>query len=120
MWRFVKAGVFKRKICVVYYPASQTALKDVTRFLDRFTQRELAALDLRVDALLPPDASREIDNPFAVAYILDAVGSSARAVYPNPRVWRPFRFSMQIPSLSARGISTTPKTSSVTCTMSVS
>ena len=34
--------------------------------------------------------TRDIDNPFAITYILDAVGSSARAVYPNPRVWRPF------------------------------
>ena len=25
-----------------------------------------------------------------MSYILDAVGSSARAIYPNPRVWRPF------------------------------
>lgn len=68
----------------------QTALKDATRFLDRFTHRELAALDLRVEALLGDPSPREIDNPFAVTYILDAVGSSARAVYPNPRVWRPF------------------------------
>ncbi|MCC6195093.1 MAG: DUF1631 family protein [Burkholderiales bacterium] len=68
----------------------QTALKDATRFLDRFTQREIAALDLRVEALLGDPGPRDIDNPFSVAYILDAVGSSARAVYPNPRVWRPF------------------------------
>ncbi len=84
------ASLATLRVLTAYDHERQTALKDVTRFLDRFTQRELAALDLRVDALLPPDASREIDNPFAVTYILDAVGSSARAVYPNPRVWRPF------------------------------
>jgi hypothetical protein len=68
----------------------QAALKDATRFLDRFTKREIAALDLRVEALLGDPGPRDIDNPFSVSYILDAVGSSARSIYPNPRVWRPF------------------------------
>ncbi|MFO1304916.1 MAG: DUF1631 family protein [Burkholderiales bacterium] len=68
----------------------QEALKDATRFLDRFTKREIAALDLRVEALFAEPAKRDVDNPFAVSYVLDAVGSSARAVYPNPRIWRPF------------------------------
>ncbi|MEO8507780.1 MAG: DUF1631 family protein, partial [Betaproteobacteria bacterium] len=68
----------------------QTALKDATRFLDRFTQRELAALDLRVELLIGDGTPRDIDNPFAVTYMVDSVGSSARKVYPNPRVWRPF------------------------------
>ncbi len=67
----------------------QEALKDATRFLDRFTQREIAALDLRVETLLGEGGS-DSDNPFAVSYILDAVGASARKIYPNPRVWRPF------------------------------
>jgi hypothetical protein len=68
----------------------QEALKDATRFLDRFTKREIAALDLRIEQLLGDPGPRDIDNPFSVSYILDAVGSSARQVYPNPRVWRPF------------------------------
>jgi hypothetical protein len=68
----------------------QAALKDATRFLDRFTKREIAALDLRIEAMLGDPGPRDIDNPFSVSYILDAVGSSARAVYPNPRIWRPF------------------------------
>jgi len=68
----------------------QAALKDATRFLDRFTHRELAALDLRVEALLGDPGPRDIDNPFAITYVLDAIGASARAIYPNPRVWRPF------------------------------
>ncbi|MCC6869409.1 MAG: DUF1631 family protein [Burkholderiales bacterium] len=67
----------------------QAALKDATRFLDRFTQREIAALDLRVETLLG-ERVRDADNPFAVSYVLDAVGASARKIYPNPRVWRPF------------------------------
>jgi hypothetical protein len=68
----------------------QEALKDATRFLDRFTKREIAALDLRIEMLLGDPGPRDIDNPFSVSYILDAVGSSARQIYPNPRVWRPF------------------------------
>jgi len=68
----------------------QSALKDATRFLDRFTKREIAALDLRIEAMLGDPGPRNIDNPFSVSYILDAVGSSARTIYPNPRVWRPF------------------------------
>jgi hypothetical protein len=68
----------------------QTALKDATRFLGRYTHRELAALDLRVETLLGDATPRDIDNPFSISYVLDAVGASARAIYPNPRVWRPF------------------------------
>ncbi|MFO1314634.1 MAG: DUF1631 family protein [Burkholderiales bacterium] len=68
----------------------QAALKDATRFLDRFTHRELTALDLRVETLLGDPGTRDIDDPFAASYVLDAIGASARAIYPNPRVWRPF------------------------------
>src|SRR4030095_6978848 len=68
----------------------QAALTHAARFLSRFTQRELAALDLRVGMLLEDGPRRDLDNPFAIPYVLDALGSSARAIYPNPRVWRPF------------------------------
>ncbi len=68
----------------------QAALKDATRFLDRFTRRETAALDLRVDLMSADGATHDIDNPFAVTYVLDAIGASARAVYPSPRIWRSF------------------------------
>lgn len=84
------ASLSTLRVLTAFDHERQSALKDVTRFLDRYTQRELAALDLRVDSLLPPDASHDIDNPFTIAYVLDAVGASARAIYPNPRVWRPF------------------------------
>ena len=68
----------------------QSALKDATKFLDRFTKREIAALDLRIETLLGETAGRDVDNPFSISYILDTLGSSARAVYPDPRMWRPF------------------------------
>ena len=67
----------------------QAALTHAGRFLNRFTQRELAALDLRIGVLLDDVGTRELDNPFAIPYVLDALGSTSRAVYPNPRVWRP-------------------------------
>ena len=67
----------------------QAALTNAARFLSRFTQRELAALDLRVGVLLDEVSRGELDNPFAIPYVLDALGSTSRAVYPNPRVWRP-------------------------------
>lgn len=67
----------------------QAALTHAARFLTRFTQRELAALDLRVGVLLDAGSTRDPDNPFAIPYILDALGSTSRAVHPDPRVWRP-------------------------------
>ncbi len=66
----------------------QAALVAATAFLHRFTKREHDALEGRVGMLLPA-AGRQIDNPFGPAYLLDALGASSRAVYPNPRVWRP-------------------------------
>ena len=66
----------------------QAALVAATAFLHHFTKREQEALDWRVGMLLPA-AGREVDNPFGPAYLLDALGVSSRAVYPNPRVWRP-------------------------------
>ena len=62
----------------------QAALTQAARFLTRFTQREMAALDLRVGVLLEDGSARDLDNPFAIPYILDALGSTSRAVYPNP------------------------------------
>jgi len=67
----------------------QASLTHAARFLTRFTQRELAALDLRVGMLLDAGTKRDVDNPFGIPYILDALGSTSRAMHPNPRVWRP-------------------------------
>jgi Protein of unknown function (DUF1631) len=84
------ASLSSLRVLSAYDHEKQAALKAAAQFLDRFTRRELAALDLRVDVLLPDPSSREIDNPFAIGYVLDALGSSARTIYPSPKVWRPF------------------------------
>lgn len=67
----------------------QASLITGRAFLVRLTKRELDALDLRVGVLLGETLTREIDNPFSPDYILDAIGMTSRALYPNPRVWRP-------------------------------
>lgn len=67
----------------------QASLTSSTQFLYRLTKRELDAIDLRVGALLGEARMREVDNPFSPDYVLDAIGLSSRALYPNPRVWRP-------------------------------
>ena len=67
----------------------QAALITARQFLLRLTKREIDALDLRVGVLLGEVLTREIDNPFAPDYILDAIGMTSRALYPNARVWRP-------------------------------
>jgi len=67
----------------------QAALTTATAFLRRLTRREVDALDLRVGLLLSEARAREIDNPFAPDYILDAIGVTSRGLFPNPRVWRP-------------------------------
>jgi hypothetical protein len=67
----------------------QAALVRGADALARLSRQEIAALDLRVAALLDERPAREPDNPFSMPYLLDALGSTSRAVYPNPRVWRP-------------------------------
>ena len=67
----------------------QAALVTARQFLLRLTKREVDALDLRVGVLLGEALTRDIDNPFAPDYILDAIGMTSRALYPNARVWRP-------------------------------
>jgi hypothetical protein len=39
--------------------------------------------------LMPGEGIRDFDNPFS-RHILDAIGMAARAIYPNPRIWRAF------------------------------
>jgi hypothetical protein len=83
------ASVATLKVLTAFDHEKQQALTASTNFLRRFVAKELAALDLRIDLLLPEKSVRDIDNPFAPDYILDAIGSTSRAIYPSPRIWRP-------------------------------
>lgn len=84
------ASLASLKVLTAFDQEKQAALVAATAFLQRLTRRELDALDLRVEALLAEEARRDVDNPFGPSYILDSIGVSARAVYPNPRIWRAF------------------------------
>jgi hypothetical protein len=84
------ASVSTLRVLTAFDQEKQAALVAATAFLYRLTRRELDALDLRVETLLPGSDRRDPDNPFGPPYILDAIGLSARATYPNPRIWRPF------------------------------
>ena len=67
----------------------QAAIVRAAARLTAAARRETAALDRRVGLLLAERPGTETDNPFGVPYVLDAIGATSRAVYPNPRVWRP-------------------------------
>jgi hypothetical protein len=84
------ASLSTLRVLTAFDHEKQAALVAATGFLMRLTRRELDALDLRLEELLAGDRVRDVDNPFGPPYILDAIGLSARAVYPNPRIWRPF------------------------------
>ncbi len=84
------ASLATLRVLTAFDQEKQAALVSATAFLLRITRRELDALDLRIDALMPGEPLRDLDNPFGPPYILDAIGMSARTIYPNPRVWRPF------------------------------
>jgi len=84
-----EASVQSLRVLTAFDHEKQAALAASADALGRFTRRELAALDLRVAALQNETAVRDHDNPFSIDYLLDALGSTSRAVYPNPRVWRP-------------------------------
>jgi hypothetical protein len=66
----------------------QSAISEATVEFERFVRIEAAALDQRFNALMPDRSSHEIDNPFSPSYVLDAIGVTSRAVYPESLVWR--------------------------------
>jgi len=67
----------------------QAAIVRAAARLAAAARRESAALDRRVGLLLAERPGVETDNPFGVAYVQDAIGATSRAIYANPRVWRP-------------------------------
>ena len=83
------ASLASLRVLTAFDHEKQDALKSSTSFLLRLTRRELDALDLRLELLLPDADSHDPDNPFGPAYILDAIGATSRIIYPNARVWRP-------------------------------
>ncbi|HVE48384.1 MAG TPA: DUF1631 family protein [Casimicrobiaceae bacterium] len=78
------------RVLTAFDQEKQASLVAASAFLGRITQRELAALDLRIDELLPRETRHDIDNPFGPAYILDAIGVASRRLFPPPQVWRAF------------------------------
>ena len=77
------------KMLTDFDQSKQEALIDAMQNLHRYTQQEVAALDQRFAALAQDRQSVEIDNPFAPVYVLDAIGVTSRAIYPDSRIWRP-------------------------------
>jgi hypothetical protein len=63
----------------------QAAITRATQRLQWASRREMPALDLRVGLLLVERIFREIDNPFAPAHVLDAVGATSRALMTSTR-----------------------------------
>jgi hypothetical protein len=66
----------------------QAALKEMTAFLAGYTRREVAALDHRIELLLPMKGPGDFDDPFSIDYVVDALAVTSRSIYPDPRVWR--------------------------------
>ena len=83
------ASLSTLRVLTAFDHEKQAALIAATASIEAFTRRERAALDLRVDALFAENLRGEIDNPLSIAYIVDALGATSRAIYPNPRIWRP-------------------------------
>jgi len=67
----------------------QSALEKISRRLDQAAKPELDALEWRVSVLFGEAPGRDVDNPFGPAYLLDAIGMTSRAVYAEPRIWKP-------------------------------
>jgi len=77
------------KMLTEFDQSKQESLLDAMQNLHRLTRIDIAALDQRFAALVPDRQAVDIDNPFAPVYVLDAIGVTSRAIYPDPRIWRP-------------------------------
>jgi hypothetical protein len=69
--------------------SKQGALAAAAHRLSEAAKKELDALDYRVAILFAESPGGEVDNPFSPAYLLDAIGMTSRALYAEPRIWRP-------------------------------
>src|SRR5581483_8066493 len=86
----VDVSVATLRVLNAFDQEKQAAIAEGARRLRRWARKELDALDLRVALLLAEPVVRDCDNPFGPDYVIDAIGASSRAMFPNPRVWRPF------------------------------
>ena len=84
-----ESGGVNVKMLSDFDQSKQEALVKAMQHLHDYTRQEVAALDQRFAALVPERNVGEIDNPFAPVYVLDAIGVTSRAIYPDPRIWRP-------------------------------
>ena len=84
-----ESGGLNVKMLSDFDHAKQEALVHAMQHLHDYTRHEVAALNQRFAALVPERNLGEIDNPFAPVYVLDAIGVTSRAIYPDARVWRP-------------------------------
>ncbi len=66
----------------------QSALAGAAKRIAAAAKPELGALDYRVAHLFDEPPGGETDNPFAPAYLLDAIGMTLRSLYAEPRIWR--------------------------------
>ena len=89
--RRADADLSVANLCVLsaFDQEMQAAITRAANALAAHARKEMLALDARVAELLPNPPGTEPDNPFGTAYLLDAIGASARRIYPHPRVWRP-------------------------------
>ena len=69
--------------------SKQSALERLAKRLEEAAEPELDALDWRVSVLFGETPGRDVDNPFAPAYLLDAIGMTSRSIYVEPRIWKP-------------------------------
>ena len=67
----------------------QSALERGSRRLEEAAQPEIEALEWRMSVLFGEAPGRDVDNPFAPAYLLDAIGMTSRSIYAEPRIWKP-------------------------------
>ncbi len=69
--------------------SKQSSLERLAKRLEAAAKPELDALDWRVSVLFGETPGRDVDSPFAPAYLLDAIGMTSRSLYVEPRIWKP-------------------------------
>ncbi|HEY4138738.1 MAG TPA: DUF1631 family protein, partial [Casimicrobiaceae bacterium] len=84
-----ESGGMNVKMLSDFDHAKQEALVHAMHHLQEYTRHEVAALDQRFAELVPERNVGDIDNPFSPMYVMDAIGVTSRAIYPDARVWRP-------------------------------